>query len=84
MLIKSTNGDDSHYELQLDNQDRGTETSCDYPTYLDQDGNTYALDVLVLNNRACIRLDPDSSVRIHPNYYRREGIGLHVFKMAAC
>ena len=56
VLVKSTNGDDAHFELRLDNLDRGTEDSCDYPTYLDQDENNYRLDILTLDNRACIRM----------------------------
>ena len=62
VLIKSTNGDDTHYDLRLDNQDRGSENSCDYPTYLDQDGNDYSLDQITLNQRACIRLKANTAV----------------------
>ena len=61
--IQTTFGTDVHRELRLNNQNRGSENACHYPTYLDESDDTYDFNVVDLTKRACLKIDSVSEAR---------------------
>ena len=55
--VQSTLGTEIHRQLRLNNQNRGTENACNFPTELDESGDSYHFDLVELTNRACLRIN---------------------------